>query len=120
MIYDYICNECQHKWDVIKSASQIDDIEACPNCQKTNNRRIITGGSGFLYAGDWDKAQYNPAFGCMVKNRRHRAELAKQFGVEEIGNEPINKIHDTIDKEREKKLEARREKACIEAAKALS
>ena len=40
-----------------------------------------------------ENAEYNPAFGQVVKNKNHRNELAKQRGLIEIGNEKPSTLH---------------------------
>lgn len=45
-------------------------------------------------------AEYNPGLGCIVKNKRHKEELCRQMGVQEIGNEKTEKIHKHYDQVR--------------------
>lgn len=90
--YDYECHNCKHEFEVIKSISRIDDIESCSSCGKTDTRRIIFR-FHFYGASDWDKGEYNPAFGKFIRNARHRKEEAKRRGMIEVGNEDVEKIH---------------------------
>lgn len=50
-------------------------------------------------------AEFNPGLGCVVRNAAHKRELMKIKGVEEIGNEPPEKIHKYYDERREEKIE---------------
>lgn len=90
MNYAYRC-VCGHAWDVVKSLADIERVEPCEKCSQPGKRFIA--GFTFYGADDWDKAEWNPAFGCVVRNRKHRAQLAKERGLIEIGNEDPNKIH---------------------------
>jgi hypothetical protein len=38
-----------------------------------------------------------------VRNGQHRKELAKRHGMEEVGNESVEKIHKHYDSERERR-----------------
>lgn len=107
MQYPYRCPEpnCAKEFDVIKSVADIDLVENCPQCGTQAERFIAT--THFYGASDWDKAEYNPAFGKVVRNGKERKELARRHGMEEIGNEPVDKIHDHFDKQRERKRQER-------------
>lgn len=85
--YPYKCsnNDCGVEFDVVKSVAEIDQIEHCDKCGATGNRFI--GRTHFYGASDWDKAEYNPGLGCVVRNASHRREVAKRLGVEEVGND---------------------------------
>jgi hypothetical protein len=67
----------------------------CPKCQASDNHRFIAGTRFFIGASDWDKAEYNPALGCVTRNAQHRRQIARDRGVEEIGNDygSVDKIH---------------------------
>lgn len=108
MIYPYRCMECAFSFEVIKSVKDIDNQEYCPQC-KAEGKRYIT--PPHLYGiSDWDKAEFNPGLGCVIKNSKHRKQVAKQMGVEEVGSEPIEKIHKHFDDMREKKRDLEWEK----------
>ena len=83
--YPYECPACQETWEVSKRLSDIDLPESCPNCQTAGNRYISR--THFYGASDWDKAEFNPGLGCVVKNKQHRAEICKRRGLVEIGND---------------------------------
>lgn len=102
--YPYECNDCASKWDVIKTVADIDLVESCPKCQSTSNHRYVTNFT-FYGASDWDKAEYNPAFGKIIRNAKHRKEEARRLGVEEIGNESPDKIHAHYEKQLDKQID---------------
>lgn len=104
MRYPYRCTskECQFEFDVIKSIREIDNTEHCDKCGSEAARFISRT---HFYGASVEDAEYSPAFGCIVKSRKHRQELARRHGVEEIGNEDPNKIHDHFEKQRDKALE---------------
>jgi putative FmdB family regulatory protein len=85
--YPYQCSNdlCGHTFDVVKSLSEIDQPEHCDKCQATAERFI--GNTSFYGASDWDKAEFNPGLGCVTRNGKHRREIAKSRGLEELGND---------------------------------
>lgn len=85
--------------------ADIDQTEKCADCGFVASRFIAR--THFYGASDWDKAEYNPAFGQVVRNSIHRRELAKRKGMEEIGTEPVENIHKHFDAQREKKRKDR-------------
>jgi len=48
--YEYICDECGHKFDKFQTISA-DPISICPVCGKNSVRRLLTGGSGLIFKG---------------------------------------------------------------------
>ena len=100
--YPYRCKSCEHEFEVIKPIAAIEDPESCPECKADGAERYI-GRTHFYGANDWDKAEFNPAFGQIVRNGQHRKELAKRHGMEEVGNESVEKIHKHYDSERERR-----------------
>lgn len=107
MRYPYSCRDCEHKWDVVKSVKDIDQAETCPACSSQSNNRYIAS-FYFNGASDWDKAEYNPGLGCVVRNAQHRKELAKQRGLEEIGNDfsSADAVHKHYETEKQRQLDA--------------
>lgn len=39
--YDYVCEECLHKFEVLQAISE-DPVEVCPNCCEKKVKRLIT------------------------------------------------------------------------------
>lgn len=99
--YPYRC-ACGEHWDVFKPLAEIDRLEACPRCGNLDSERYIARTHVFG-AGDWDRAEWNPGLGIVTRNARHRRDEAKARGLEEIGNEPVESMHDHFEKAREKK-----------------
>jgi putative FmdB family regulatory protein len=97
MIYVYHCNNCSHEFDVVKSVKEIDNQENCEKCGSVCER-IIRFRGYFLGEKDWDKAEYNPGLGCVTKNAKHRKQIAKERGLEEIGTTKIDDFKEQSDK----------------------
>lgn len=106
MIYPYKCAMCEHKWEVPKFVRHIDMPELCPKCSSQGIRYISRTS---FYGAKVEEAEFNHGLGCVTKSADHRKQLAKQRGLEEIGNEPIENIHkhsDNIRAERESRHDA--------------
>jgi hypothetical protein len=73
----------------------------CPDCGE-EAKRIYT--PPHIYGTEVEDAEFNPGLGCIVKNKKHRAEIAKRKGLVEVGNECPKKIYDNMEKDRNKKL----------------
>ncbi len=106
MIYAYHCDACGHAFDVVKPVSEYNAPELCerkacgaPARREPFPRRTFLHGTSVL------DAEYNPGLGCIVKSAEHRREIAKQKGLEEIGNEPPEAIHKHFDTRREEQRE---------------
>lgn len=84
MIYDYECQDCGKRFDIIKAVSEIDRIELCSHCTKP--MRIVFHAPQ-LVGTKVDDAYYCPSHGQVVKSAAHSRELAKHKGWLEIGNE---------------------------------
>jgi len=107
--YPYECSnpDCLRQFDVVKTVAEIDQPEHCDKCHSIGNRFI--GRTHFYGASDWDKAEYNPGLGCVVRNASHRKEVAKRLGVQEIGNDysASDKMISESDSSRQRKIEDR-------------
>jgi len=90
--YPYRCPGCSKDFYITKSARNIDDLENCPSCGTScnKNHRLIARPS--LHDIEVGEAQWDVALGCVVKNNKHRAKIAKERGLEEIGNESVDNI----------------------------
>lgn len=102
--YPYKCPACGKPQDIIKKMADIDNLEDCIDCRTAMEpkHRLVTGGD-FLYAAVED-SEYNVGLGCVTHGRKHRAQLAKDRGMEEIGNsEDPRKTWDRLEKDREQK-----------------
>tara|TARA_Y100000031_G_scaffold117095_1_gene129886 strand:- start:1 stop:216 length:216 start_codon:yes stop_codon:yes gene_type:complete len=43
-IYEYICPDCGHKFDLLKTFGQIDEEVVCPRCNKSAERQLSVFG----------------------------------------------------------------------------
>jgi len=41
-LYEYICDECQCKFELLRSFNQADDPVVCPCCQHEGARRLMS------------------------------------------------------------------------------
>jgi putative FmdB family regulatory protein len=82
--YEYECPKCKHETEIIKSISNYDRDEPCGECGELMDRLISKG--HFLYA-EVQEAYFNHGLGCVVKNRQHKAQLVKERGLVEMGND---------------------------------
>lgn len=104
MIYPYRCKACTQEFDVVKSIAEIDNAEKCLRCGSPDVERFISPSIHFNGAKVED-AEYNPALGKVVKSAKHRKELAKQMGLEEIGNESVETVHKHYESQKAKQLD---------------
>jgi putative FmdB family regulatory protein len=102
--YDYRCLDCKHDFEVIKSISSIDDLECCPSCLATCDKRarIITKGKDF-FGEKPDEAFFSQALGKWVKSKKDQARQAKDRGWVEVGNENVERLHKYHDDIRDRK-----------------
>lgn len=83
-VYRYECDDCQIINDIVKPMSESSREEKCDKCS-TILRRIYT--SFHVIGASVENAEYNPGLGCVVKNKKHREEIAKRKGLVEVGND---------------------------------
>ncbi len=107
-IYDYKCRDCSKEFNVTKSMSSIDDLEACPSCKFNCDKtcRLITTAKEF-FGEKPDEPFFAHALGKMVKGKNDLRRQAKARGLIEVGNEDVGKLIDRSDREREKKANDR-------------
>lgn len=98
MIYPYRCKSCGSEFEVICRVAEYKRRVECKCGQMAD--RFFTPHQ-VMGADDWNKAEYNPGLGCIVKSRKHRAEIAKRKGLIEVGNEAPETIHKEHDKKRD-------------------
>ena len=96
--YDYLCEKCEIEFEVIKSIKEYDGKDECPACGNVG-RRIFSCQVHFVGTKIED-AEFNPGLGQITKSKRHRDELARKLGVEEIGNEKPDRVHKHFDDSR--------------------
>jgi hypothetical protein len=106
MIYPHECSVCKDYFEVIKSVRDFDNEEYCPKCGMIGIK-IIAYRQSFHGAADWDTSHYNPALGRVVRSNAEARKIAREMGLEEIGNESLDKIHKKYDSERQHKIDTR-------------
>lgn len=57
-----------------------------------------------------ESPEYNPGLGMVIKNKKHRAEMAKRKGLVEVGNETPKTLEKEAKYNMDKKLEKSWEK----------
>jgi len=102
--YEWHCNDCSSNFELIRSMQEYSLPASCDACHSYNTTRLISRTS-FYGAGDWDKASFNPGLGCIVKNSKHRAQIAKERGLIEVGNEDCDKISNSQDAKLESNID---------------
>jgi len=48
--YDYVCNNCGHRFEEFQSMSA-DPLKKCPQCKKNKLERLIGTGAGVIFKG---------------------------------------------------------------------
>jgi putative FmdB family regulatory protein len=108
MTYEYNCPKCDHTFDVIKAARDMEVNEYCTRCDSPAIRNFVPSRVYFSKTSV-QNAEYNPALGKVTKNAYHRTELAKRMGLVEVGNDYKSgeKMQKEFDSARETKLKKR-------------
>ena len=102
MIYPYHCAACNKEFDVIKSMHDAHVDEVCPKCGTIGNR-IYT--SFQVIGAKVESPEFNQGLGCVIKNKKHREEVAKSQGLVEVGNESPVKTAKKIETEKKERWE---------------
>lgn len=101
--YPYECPACGIEFDIVKSFSDIDNVEKCINCDTLLDSACRRIGRVYFTGEKPFDSYFCPGLGCVVNSREHRTRLAKDRGFEEIGNENVDHVHQHFDSFREKK-----------------
>ncbi|MEO1997351.1 MAG: zinc ribbon domain-containing protein [Planctomycetaceae bacterium] len=48
--YDYVCRECDHKWELFQSI-KANPVRKCPSCGRLRAKRVIGTGAGIIFRG---------------------------------------------------------------------
>jgi putative FmdB family regulatory protein len=99
-----LCEKCDQPFEIVESIKTYVGKGVCPSCGNTSTSRIFSSKIHFIGTKVED-AEYNPAFGQVVKNSRHRNALAKEKGLIEVGNESPTRMHEEAAKDRQRKRE---------------
>jgi putative FmdB family regulatory protein len=97
--YDYFCQKCDANFDVIESIREYTGSAPCPRCQTISEDRVISAAVHFTGTKIEDR-EFNHGLGIVTKNARHRKDEARARGLEEIGTEPTQKMHEKEFKDR--------------------
>ena len=110
--YGYRCPSCSQEFEMIKRIVDVDNIERCPFCDskcKPQDRIISTPA---LHNTAVEHPEYDPGLGMIINSNAHRRQIAKERGLEEIGNESPEKIHKYYEDQQNEKRLNRYKKLC--------
>ncbi|MGQ9682081.1 MAG: FmdB family zinc ribbon protein [Anaerolineae bacterium] len=51
-VYEYICQQCDHRFDLLRSMSQADQATCCPHCHSEGARRAPSRFASFTKGSD--------------------------------------------------------------------
>lgn len=103
MIYEYRCDECDLVTDVVKSHRDMEREERCQACTRVMTRILFSPRLHLLHTRV-EHPEWNPGLGCVVKNRIDRARIARERGLEEVGNESPDAMVEDKEKDRAKSM----------------
>ena len=103
--YDFGCDK--HRWEVVCKIAERENEHRCPACGAVGTQLPAAPNIDKGAAGSWNQQSYNPALGCWTKSWKHGREIAKARGLEEVGDEPVDKLHDKFEKQRAETRKAR-------------
>ncbi len=70
--YDYQCNNCGHTFEAIQSMRD-DPLTDCPECNMSELRRLISGGTGVIFKGSGFYVNDSRKNGSSAKGTRSTA-----------------------------------------------
>ena len=103
--YDW--SDGTHRWVVVSTIADRDEPSNCPKCQAPGTRMISLPAPVSVTAGDWNRGSYNPGLGCYTRSWKHGRQIAKERGLEEVGDTDPNALYKADEKSREDKRAAR-------------
>ncbi len=56
-IYEYACDDCSHTFELLRKVSDT-SLPACPECESTHVRKLISRTSFVLKGGGWYRDHY--------------------------------------------------------------
>lgn len=110
--YDFLCPKCKHEFTDIKGikAYSLDPSCQCPtcDCKCTSENRDYSKIKIQLSGTKVESSEFNHGLGCVVKNKKHREEIAKQKGFVEVGNDYSSgqKMQTEFEKKKKEEMEA--------------
>lgn len=107
MIYEYDCDNCDHRFVLIHSIKDHKSVEPCPECGAAAKQDLSMCRPQFIGTAVED-AYKCPALGKVIKSKYDRSESAKKAGAIEVGNDFTQgeKMHEHFDKVRDDKRKA--------------
>lgn len=99
MIFDFFCNKCDLGKEVIARIGQCPKDINCDQCGE-NMQRIYYPPQ--FIGTSVENAEYNPAFGKVIKNKYERKEMAKRMNLEEVGTTSQDSLHKIYDDHKKK------------------
>lgn len=103
--YDWACD--QHRWVVVSTIADRDEPSSCPKCQAPGTRMMSLPAPVSVTAGDWNRGSWNPGLGCYTKSWKHGRQIAKERGLEEVGDSDPDALYKENEKAREDKRAGR-------------
>lgn len=100
--YPYQCQSCNQEFDIIKSVADIDHVEPCKECGSDDTQRLIAKVN--LEKSSMAQPYYEPALGCIIKGKGHKAQVLKEKGLEEVGSTSPDTMYKNLELEREKRM----------------
>lgn len=97
--YSWACDA--HYWIVSSTVAARDEPSSCPKCGAVGTRQIDLPNIDKVAAGSWNQQAYNPGLGCWTKSWKHGREIAKSRGLEEVGDEPADKLYEKHERQRQ-------------------
>ena len=99
MTYEYVCASCAHEWEAEQPISAR-ALKKCPRCGKSQAKRQVSGGTGFmLKGGGW----YADGYGAKAaKTAESKPEKSTATPAAESGAKPKTPEADTKAKAPEK------------------
>lgn len=89
MTFEYWCDHCNLVTEEWAAIGEAPISVKCVQCGGVAERQYT---APMIIGAAVQDAEYNPAFGQVVKSKRHREELAKQRGMIEVGSERVDSL----------------------------
>jgi len=60
-LYEYLCEDCGHRFDMMRSMKDSDAVAVCKNCQSEHTRRLL---SVFFASSEGRSVTHQSSEGC--------------------------------------------------------
>lgn len=86
--YDYVCRECDHRWEVFQSI-KAKPLRKCPECGKLKAKRVIGPGAGIIFKGSgfYQTDYRSKAYKDAAKADREKASSASKESSADSGSQ---------------------------------